>query len=147
MTLRRWDPFSELMSVRQALDRLMEEAFRPLRAWTAPTGEFLAPMDIYQRPDALVVKVDLPGVKPEDVEITIQGNTLSVRGEVKQEEEVKGEDYLVQERRYGSFVRSVTLPEGLAPDKAEASFENGVLTITIPKAEEAKPRTVRIKTK
>lgn len=145
MTLRRWEPFSELASLRQSMDRLMEEAFRPFRALVGP--ESLASMDVYQRPDAVVVKVSLPGVKPEDVHITVQGNTLTIRGEVKAEEEVKEEDYLLQERRYGSFSRTVTLPDGLAIDRAEATFENGVLTIVVPKAEEARPKSIQVKVK
>lgn len=87
-----------------------------------------------------MVKATLPGVKREDVSIDITGETLTIRGDTKAEEEVKREDYLYQERRYGSFSRSVVLPGGLKTDKAEATMEDYVLTLTIPKAEEVKPK-------
>jgi HSP20 family protein len=95
----------------------------------------------------VVVKASLPGVKPEDVDITISGDTLTIKGETKTEEEVKREDYLYQERRYGSFSRTIALPSSLQTDKAEATFENGVLTLTIPKIEEVKPKTIKVKPK
>jgi len=124
------------------MDRLFEEAFRPSRFWAA---EATVPVDMYQTPEAVVVKAALPGVKPEEVEITITGNTLTIKGEVKAEQEVKREDYIYQERHYGGFSRSLTLPTGLQVDKAEAVFENGILTLTIPKAEEVKPKTIKVK--
>ena len=101
---------------------------------------------MYHTANDVVVKAALPGVKPDDVEITIVGDTLTIKGEAKAEEEVKREDYLYQERRYGAFSRSVTLPSGLDTDKAEATFENGVLTLTIPKVEKVKPKQVKVKT-
>jgi HSP20 family protein len=89
----------------------------------------------------------LPGVKPEDVNIDITGDTLTVKGESKAEQEVKREDYLYQERRCGAFSRSVVFPSGLKPDKAEATMEDGVLTLTVPKAEEVKPKSIKVKAK
>jgi HSP20 family protein len=94
-----------------------------------------------------VVKATLPGVKPEDVSIDITGETLTIRGETRAEEQIKKEDYLYQERRYGSFSRSVVLPGGLKTDKAEATMEDGVLTLTIPKAEEVKTKAIKVKAK
>jgi len=148
MAIERWQPFSELMSLRQAMDKLFEDSFvRPSRALAA-LGEVTAPaLDIYQTPDEVVVKATLPGVKPEDLSIDITGETLTIRGETKVEEEVKKEDYLYHERRYGSFSRSVALPGGLETDKAEATMEDGVLTLTIPKAEEVKPKAIKVKAK
>ena len=95
----------------------------------------------------MVVKTSLPGVKPEDVDVTISGDILTIKGEVKTEEEVEQANYLRQERRYGSFQRSLQLPESLKADQAEARFDNGVLTLTIPRAEEARPRTIKVETK
>jgi HSP20 family protein len=100
---------------------------------------------MYQTADDVVIKASLPGVKPEDVDVTITGDTVTIKGETKTEEEIKREDYLYQERRYGAFSRSVRLPGSLQTDKAEAVFENGVLKLTIPKAEESKPKTVKVK--
>jgi len=95
----------------------------------------------------VVVKVAIPGVKPEDIDITVTGDTLSIKGEAKEETEVKRENYIRQERRYGAFSRSVTLPSGVETEKAEASFENGILTLNIPKAEEVKPKVIKVKSR
>ena len=148
MAIERWYPFTELMSLRQAMDRLFEDSFvRPSHVLTS-LGEVAAPaLDVYQTTSEIVVKATLPGVKPEDVSIDITGDTLTVKGESKAEQEVKREDYLYQERRYGAFSRSVALPDGLKSDKAEATMEDGVLTLTIPKAEEAKPKAIKVKAK
>jgi HSP20 family protein len=89
----------------------------------------------------------LPGLKPEDVSIDITGETLTIKGESKAEQEIKKEDYLYQERRYGAYSRSVVLPSGLKTDKAEATMEDGILTLTIPKVEEVKPKKISVKAK
>jgi len=148
MAIERWHPFTELMSLRQAMDKLFEDSFvRPSHALAA-IGEAGAPtLDIYQTPNDVVVKAALPGLKPDDVSIDITGETLTVKGESKAEQEIKEEDYLYQESRYGAFSRSVVLPSGLKPDKAEATMEDGVLTLTIPKAEEVKPKAIKVKAK
>jgi HSP20 family protein len=148
MAIQRWHPFTELMSLRQAMDKLFDDSFvRPSRALTA-LGEVAVPsLDIYQTPGEIVVKATLPGAKSEDVSIDITGDTLTIKGETKAEQEVKKEDYLYQERRYGVFSRSVVLPSGLKSDKAEATMEDGVLTLTIPKAEEVKPKAIKVKPK
>jgi HSP20 family protein len=140
MAIERWQPFSELMSLRQAMDSLFQDSFvRPSRALAA-LGEVTVPaLDVFQTPNEVVVKATLPGVKSEDVSIDITGETLTIRGETKTEEQIKKEDCLYQERRYGSFSRSVVLPGGPKTDKAEATMEDGLLTLTIPKAEE-KPK-------
>ncbi len=145
MSIVRWEPFRDFMTLREAMDRLFEESFvRPRREWVAPAEATLA-LDMYETEDSVVVKSAVPGIKPDDIDITISGNILSISGETKVEEEVKEEDYIRRERRYGSFSRTVTLPEALEPDKAEASFEDGVLTLNIPKAPEAKPKVIKIK--
>ena len=148
MAIERWQPFSELMSLRQAMDRLFEDRFvRPSRAVSA-LGEVAAPaLDVYQTPTEIVVKAALPGLKPEDVNIDITGETLEIKGERKAEQEIKKDDYLYQERRYGAYYRSVVLPSGLKTDKAEATMEDGILTLTIPKVEEVKPKKISVKAK
>ncbi|MFO7773026.1 MAG: Hsp20/alpha crystallin family protein [Dehalococcoidia bacterium] len=148
MAMEKWHPLTDLMSLRQAMDRLFEDSFvRPSRALAA-IGEAAAPaLDVYQTPNEVVVKAALPGLKPEDVNIDITGDTLTIKGESKAEQEIKREDYLYQERRYGAFSRSVVLPGGLNSDKAEATMEDGVLTLTIPKAEESKPKAISVKAK
>ncbi len=148
MNIVRWDPFRDMVSLRQAMDRLMEDSFvRPSRALRMLGEEAFPALDVYQKPEELVVKASLPGLKPEEVDITISGDTLTIKGETKASEEVKREDYMYQEHRYGTFTRSLTLPPDLRTDKAEASFDNGMLTLTIPRAEEVKPKTIKVKTK
>lgn len=142
------EPFSELMSLRQAMDRLFEgSVVRPARFLPALSEKLTPSVDIYQDQDKLTVKATLPGLKTEDISIDISDGVLTIKGEAKSEEEVKEEDYLYQERRYGSFCRGFNLPGGLQTDKADATMEDGILTLNIPKAEEAKPRTIKIKAK
>lgn len=147
MSITRWEPFRDLISLREAMDRLFEESWvRPRAGWFLPTEGTLA-VDIYETDDDVVVKTAVPGVKPEDIDITISGNTLTIAGETKAEEKVEEENYIRRERRYGRFSRSVTLPSGVQGEKAEATFEHGLLTLTIPKAEEAKPKVIKVKSK
>lgn len=148
MAIERWHPITDLMSLRQAMDRLFEDSFvRPSRA-LATIGEMAAPaLDIYQTADEIVVKAAVPGLKPEDISIDITGDTLTIKGESKAEQEIEKEDYLYQERRYGAFSRTVILPGGLRSDKAEATIEDGILTLAIPKAEETKPKAISVKAK
>jgi HSP20 family protein len=141
--VRRPSPFGELLSLRRAMDRFIDDDFfRPL-AWNgAETG---APaLDVATTPDSVVIEAALPGIRPEEVDITVENGTLTIRGETKVERQEGEGDYLVREIRRGSFSRTVSLPSGLEPDKAEATFENGVLKLRIPKAEETKPRQIRI---
>ncbi len=146
MNLIRWQPFSDVVTLRQAMDRLFDDSFvRPAR-FAGLFGEGAEkPIDMYQTDEEVVVKASVPGVKPEQVDVTITGDTLTIKGETKTEEEVKKENYFRKERSYGAFSRSILLPSSLQTDKAEASFENGVLTLTIPKAEESKPKQIKIK--
>ena len=143
----RWDPWGDLISLRGAMDRLFEESFvRPPRGWLLPSERRTVALDMYETEDVVVVKASVPGLKPEEIDVTISGDTLTIKGETKEETEEKRRSYIRQEHRYGAFSRSVTLPAGLQTDKAEASFEDGILTLTVPKAEEVKPKTIRIKT-
>ncbi|MER3418383.1 MAG: hypothetical protein C4343_04630 [Chloroflexota bacterium] len=143
--IRRSSPWGELMSLRQAMDRLFEESFVRPRGWVSAVFESSPlPLDVRTTPDALVVEAQLPGVRPEDVEITVEAGTLTISGEFKTEAREDEGDYLVQEIRRGAFSRSITLPDGLEPDRATATFENGILTLRIPKAEQVKPRQIRI---
>jgi HSP20 family protein len=142
--IRRPSPFGELMSLRQAMDRLFDDDFRPLR-WASGAFEGPAlPLDVTTNANELVIEAALPGIKPEDVDITIENATLTITGKTADERKAEEGSYLVQEIRRGSFSRSVTLPNGLEPDKAEATFEHGILTLRIPKAEQVKPRQIRI---
>lgn len=144
--LSRWEPAREMMTLREAMDRLFDDAFtHPINGF----GGSVPAIDLYQTNDSVVVKAALPGYKPEDVKISITNDVLTLRGEYKHEDEEGQKDatYHVREQRYGSFERSVLLPSAVKTDKASADFENGVLVISLPKAEEAKPRTINIKAK
>ena len=142
----RWEPAREMMTLREAMDRLFDDAFtRPLslssNVWSVPA------VDMYQTDNEVVVKATLPGIKADEVQINITGELLSLKGEVKQENETKEKAYHIREQRWGTFERSIALPTQVVADKAKAEFENGILTITLPKAEEVKPKTITIKTK
>lgn len=144
----RWEPFRDLISLREAMDRLFEESFiRPRVSWPVPLGAGALAVDMYETDQAVVIKSSVPGVKPEDLDITITGDTLTIKGKTKAEEKVEEANYIRQERRYGAFSRSLTLPTSIVAEKARAEFENGVLSLTLPKAEEVKPKTIKVKTK
>ena len=150
MTLvRRPSPFGELVSLRQAMDRLFEDSFvRPTwssRGWALGEGAGL-PLDVTRDKNALHIEAALPGIDPGDVQITVENGTLTIAAESRDERTEKNDEgeVLVQEIRRGSVSRSITLPTGLEPDKANATFENGVLRLDIPIAETVKPRQIRI---
>jgi HSP20 family protein len=146
MSITRWEPFSELMTLRDAMDRLFEESFvRPGRLLPG-AGAGTVAIDMYQQDGNVVVKAPLPGVKPEDIDISVVGDTLTIKGEMKEEKEVKEENVIRRERRFGAFSRSVSLPTPVDTSKANASFEDGVLTLTLPVAEAAKPKQIKVKT-
>jgi HSP20 family protein len=147
MSVVRWEPFSDLMSLREAMDRLFEDSYvRPGGRAVAAHGPADVALDVIETDDAFVVTASLPGVKPEDVEITITGETLVIKGESKSETKAEPATYLYQERRYGAFARTIVVPAPVQADKAEAKFKDGILTLSVPKAEEAKPKSVRVKT-
>ena len=145
MAIERWDPFREAVSLRDAMNSLLQESFVRPAGFRPRAARRALPLDVSR--DArttFVVKASLPGVKPEDVQITVHGDTLTIRGETKAEEEKKGEHWHLRERRFGAFQRSVSLATPVDSDKAEAHFEHGVLTLTLPKSEAAKPRQIKI---
>jgi len=147
-TLVRWDPAREIRAMREMVDRLFEDFFAPTTyTRTAESWALVPRVDMYETDEEVIVKATIPGVKPEDLEITVTGNVLTIRGEVKEEEEVKEANYIRQERVFGTFRRDLTLPVEVNVDKAEAEFQNGVLTLRLPKAEAAKPKRLTIKRK
>ncbi len=146
--LTRWEPMREMVTLRDAMDRLFDEAFtRPWGLSNGGRGLGMPAIDMYQTDDDVVVKAVVPGIKPEDVQISVTGDTLSIKGEVKEETDNKQKAYHIHEQRWGSFERTLSLPTDVRADKAQAEFQNGVLTITLPKAEEVKPKTITVKAK
>lgn len=149
--LSRWEPMREALTLRDAVNRLFEESFvRPFGGWPLSTRDGAAnvlAVDMFETNDDVTVKASMPGVKPEDVDITVTGNVLEIRGETKQETEETRGDYHYRERSYGTFQRSLTLPVDVKSDQVEATFEDGVLTLRMPKAEQAKARQIKIQTR
>ena len=144
-TLTRWEPVREMMTLREAMDRLFDDAFtRPINMGTVST---MPAIDMYQNEDDLIVKAVLPGLTKEDVDISVTENVLTLRGEYKTNEDEASKAYLIREQRYGIFERSLGLPTDVQVEKAKAEFENGILTITLPKAEAVKPKIISIKAK
>jgi HSP20 family protein len=144
MAMERWDPFREMMTLREAIDRLFQQSVvRPGSILAGMRAEAV-PVDIRETENAYVVRASVPGIRPEDLDISVQGDTLTIRGEAKAEEERAGENWVVREHRYGTLQRTLTLPSAVNADRAEAHCEHGVLTLTLPKAEEAKLRRVPI---
>ncbi|MGD8625678.1 MAG: Hsp20/alpha crystallin family protein [Anaerolineae bacterium] len=141
------EPFREMRSLRGAMDRWFDEGlFRPPVPFGLWSDESLS-IDMYETEDDVIIKTAIPGVKADDIEVSVTGDTLTVRAETKEEEEVKEESYLRRERRFGAYCRSVTLPGGLESDKADADYSDGILTLTFPKAEEVKPKSIKVTSK
>lgn len=144
MAMRRFEPMSELTPLREAMDRLFEQSFlRPI----FPSFREILPIDMYQTDSDVVIKAAVPGLRPEDIDIKIVGDTISISGESKAQRETKEENYMLQEMSVGRFHRDVMSPVALKSDQAQASFENGVLTIKIPKAESVKTKQVKVQVK
>jgi HSP20 family protein len=145
-TLTRREPWREMVTLRRGLERLFDEPFAP-RSWLPwRLDEFETAVDIAEDENGYIVKASMPGVKPEDVEVTLQNNMLTIKGEAKEDKEIKEADYHVRERRYGSFMRSLSLPATVKAEKIEAKHEDGVLVVRLPKSEADKPKKIAVKT-
>lgn len=143
MALVRWDPIRELDSLQGDMNRLFDRFFEG-RAPNSASRRWIPAMDLVETEDHLVLRGDLPGMTEDDVAIEIKDGVLTVSGERKTDHEEKGEGYHRVERAFGSFSRSLNLPQGVDPEKIEAKFDNGVLEVRIPKPAEAKPTRVEI---
>ena len=143
--IRRSGSFGDLLSLRQAMDRLFEESFVNPRTWQFGEGQ-LVQVDVYTTNDEVLVEAVLPGVKPEEVDITVEGNALTIAGDTSSPNSARDGSVLLQEIRRGRFTRTLRLPDGLEADRATATFEDGVLTLRIPKAEQVRPRQIKIST-
>jgi HSP20 family protein len=147
MDLIRWDPFREALTLREAVNRLFDESIvRSPRSWPSATGLAVA-VDLEETDDDVIVTADLPGLQPDDVDISVTDSTLTMKGEFKSEEEGERGNVHYRERRYGSFQRVISLPAAVNANKTEAEFEDGVLTVTLPKTEETKPKQIMVKAK
>ena len=144
MSLSRWEPFNDMLTLREALDRFIGENYWPA-SWRTAIPAYQLPLDVYVTDSDVVVVASVAGVDPEKVEITLEGDTLTIKGEVKGP--LENVEYLLQERPYGTFTRTLRLNIPVQSDKAEANFDKGVLTLTIPKQEEVRTRTIKVTTK
>ena len=144
-----WEPMREMMTLRDAMNRLFEESFLAPGVFGAEASSGVAaPMDIYETGNQVVLHAAVPGIKPEDLDVSITGDVLTIKGEYKSEEQGESNrQYIRQERRFGSFCRQLTLPSAVDANKVNATFENGILTLEMPKREEVKPKSVKIQPK
>jgi HSP20 family protein len=143
MNIIKYDPLREIRNLQEEMNRL----FNTFRSFDDDliTGAWTPSVDIYENKDQVVIEAELPGMKPEDVNISIENNVLTIQGERKFEKQEESDNYHRIERRYGSFTRSFTLPPTVNPDEVKAEFDNGLLRVTLAKREEAKPRRIEIK--
>jgi len=146
MAIVRWEPFRDLLSTQDRFNRLFNDTFSRFFDEGDLARTWAPPVDVYETEHDVVLKAEIPGVDPKEVEVRVEDGTLYLKGERKFENEVKQDNYHRIERAYGSFVRSFPLPSSVDAEKANAQYKNGVLTLTLPKREEAKPRTIKINT-
>jgi HSP20 family protein len=142
-TISRWDPFRDVVTLREAMDRLYEDNMTARRQRAEERQpRFRLPLDAYVTPEEIILIANVPGVRPEDVEITLEGDTLMIRGE--RPAPLENVNYVLQERTHGAFQRTLTINVPVDVERAEAKYENGLLILTIPKAEAAKPKTIQV---
>lgn len=151
MALIRWSPMKELENMRRDMERIFEDLVQPFptrrqRLWPkiAESGDIIPSIEMFDRKNEIVVRVELPGMEKKDIDLTITKDTLNIRGESKRSEEVKHEDYFLSEIAYGTFSRTIALPMDVENEKAKAAFKDGILEIALPKKEESKPKEIKI---
>jgi HSP20 family protein len=150
MAIVRWEPFRDLAGLQERMNRLFEDSLRTRGTGTgqeddwALGGSWAPPVDIYEQEGNIVLKAEIPGIDPKDVELRVENNVLTVKGHRKLEEEVKRDDYHRIERAYGVFTRSFTLPTTVDAENIKADYKDGLLKVVLPKREEAKPKQISI---
>ena len=144
MPLMRWDPFRDITTLRARMNRILEESLPHATETESHAGSWMPPVDIFEKEDSLVLEAELPGLKKEDLDIQIENNNLTLRGERKHQMETQEQDYFRIERSYGTFVRSFSLPATIQRERITAAMKDGVLQIVLPKAEEARPKKVEV---
>ncbi len=144
----RWDPFREVVSVRNQMDELVGDLMREPTGWQGEgRGESMRlPLDVFEDDQSFSVKASLPGIDPEDIDISFSENTLTIQGETSGESGVENTKWHLRERHYGKFMRSISLPAAINGANISADFTDGILTLTLPKADEIKPRRITVQT-
>jgi HSP20 family protein len=143
MTLSRWNPMRDMMRLRNEFDRLYDDTI-DFPSWRWPEPAEGPAVDVVESDDAYIVKASLPGIKPDDLDVSITDNVLTIKGEVKNEETISEEQYHLRERRYGAFTRMITLPTSVDVDSVEATYEDGILTLNAPKTEDVKRKRITV---
>lgn len=143
--ITRWEPFNEMVSLRDAVNQLFQDSFIRPGSGLMPFDIAQPAVDVIENKNEIIVKASMPGLKPDDIDITLTGDQLTLKGETKSEQKIEEGNYVRQERRFGAFQRTLTLPTSVVSDKAKAEFENGVLTLTLPKSEDVKPKSIKVK--
>lgn len=143
-TLLRWEPFRGLSTLQEQVNRMFNDKFLRGTAEDSSLAAWSPSVDIYETPNELVVKADLPGLQEKDIDVRVEDNLLTIRGERKFEKSVSEDNYLRVERSYGSYSRSFSLPNTVSPEAIKADYTGGVLTVSLPKREESKPRQVKV---
>ena len=150
MAIVRWEPFRDLVSLQDRMNRLFDESFRARGGGSgqeddwALGGSWAPQVDIYEHEGNIVLKAEVPGIEPKDVDIRVENNVLTLRGERKLDQQIKRESYHRVERAYGTFSRSFTLPNVVDTERIKAEYKDGVLRVTLPKREEAKPKQIQV---
>jgi HSP20 family protein len=144
VNLTRWDPFNEMLSLREAMNQLLEDSFVAPGMPHRQQNGFAPALDLSETADGFLVEVAVPGMKPEDLQVTLENNVLTIKGQLRQESEDKKRSYHRTERRYGSFQRTIALPSTVKADAIKAALTNGILRLDIPKADEVKPRRITV---
>lgn len=139
MAIIRWDPFREMTQAQTQLSKLVDQV------WGGRQESWLPAIDVFDQKDAVVLKAELAGMNPDDIQIEVEDNVLTIKGERRFEEEVDEDRYYRVERRFGSFQRSLALPQGMKASDITATYEDGILTVTVPKVEEEKPKRIEVK--
>ena len=142
--ITRWDPFREMTTLQDRMNRLFNDQFGAMTRDEALTGSFVPPVDVYEDENTIQVRLEVPGIDEKDIDIRMENNVLTVRGERKFEKDEKEENFHRVERRYGSFTRSFTLPSTVNSDDVQADYDKGVLTIRLAKRAEAKPKQIKV---
>ena len=144
MVITRWDPFRELSTLQNRVNSLFQDYGRPSQDELIASGSFVPAVDVYEDEHKVTLKLEVPGVKQDDLDVQVENNTLTIRGERKFEKEEKEENFHRIERSYGSFTRSFTLPSTVDAEKVEADYDKGVLKIRLARKAEAKPKQIKV---
>ena len=144
MNLTRWEPFRDLLSLQDRMSRVFDDPFARFTTPMEAARGWFPPVDIHEENDAIVLRAEIPGISRDDIELSVENGTLTLRGEKNLEEKVESDNAIRQERFHGSFVRSFVLPSLIDSDRIQANYRDGVLEVVLPKAEEAKPKKIKI---